>query len=139
MSDLPHVSIHYADHETGWAEDLGNGTYRISNIPLEPGLNIDDIVTLKSGDPKCCTRPVVDKILSRELRHKLVITYKPGSKKNYTALCAAVERAGGKCEGLVSGTAGVAVRDLDRLVQELEALPFKTAVIPGDTEDPHEH
>jgi len=133
--DNPHISIHYADHETGWAEDLGNGTYRIANIPLEPGLNIDDVVTLEPGDPACCTRPTILKVLSRGYRHKLAISYKPSSKKNYVALSAVVKRVGGKCEGLVVGTAGVAVKDIDALVKQLEALPFKTSVLPGDQTD----
>jgi hypothetical protein len=44
------VKIRYAEGETGWAEELTNGTYCIDNIPLSDRLNIDDIVRCRLND-----------------------------------------------------------------------------------------
>src|SRR5438309_11772900 len=44
------VKIRYARGETGWAEEMGNGTYRIDNVPLTDRLNIDDLVRCRRNE-----------------------------------------------------------------------------------------
>jgi hypothetical protein len=44
------VKIRYAKDETGWAEEMANGTYRIDNIPLTDQLNMDDLVRCRLND-----------------------------------------------------------------------------------------
>ena len=134
--ETENVSVHYAEHETGWVEPLGDGTFRVCNIPLADNLNIDDVVTLKPGNPECCPRPVIDQVLKEVYAHKVAVEY-PGdppevAKDAYKALWQAVDDIGGKCEGFSSGYAGVAVHDLDALEQVIQALPFPASIHKGE-------
>lgn len=130
------VSVHYADQETGWAEPLPDGTYRICNIPLADSLNVDDIVTLKSGNPECCPRPRVDHVISSKYPHKVVVCYRPTArgdyKGHYKRVATAIAAIGGKCEGFSPGFAGVAVHDLGALQERLDGMSFKTEIELGE-------
>jgi len=51
VSDERFIKVRFEEGETGWAEDLGGGLARISNIPFSGDHNIDDIVKLEpAGD-----------------------------------------------------------------------------------------
>ena len=124
------ISVHYGPQETGWAEPLGNGTFRICNIPFQGDFNVDDIVTLRVDNSCECTRPVVDIVISSVYPHRRVVTYQPSTKKNYKSLWhAVVDDLGGKCEGFVKGHAGVAVKDEEELVAKLKTLHFKAELV----------
>ena len=141
-TDKNRISIHYADQETGWAERLENGTYRICNVPLVATLNVDDIVTLKDGNPECCTRPVVDKVLSSRYSHKVIVCYRPTARGDYRGhykkLSTAVSSIGGECAGFSPGFAGVAVSNLGTLQEKLDTLKFKTEIEYADPMTPGE-
>ena len=130
------VSVHYAEHETGWVEPLGDGTFRVCNIPMMmSNLNIDDIVTLKPGNPACCSRSVIDQVLREVYAHRVAVKY-PGdpptvAKAAYKALWHAVDGIEGKCEGWTLGWAGVAVHDVEKLENALSQLPFETSIQTG--------
>lgn len=87
------VRIRYGEGETGWAEKLKDGKYRIANVPLVDGLNIDDVVTCKRDDGMDAVNKVVKNLLPR----KAVIWYdKPAEFDVVTKI---LEAMGCKCEG----------------------------------------
>lgn len=43
MAKGDYIKVRYSDMETGWAEDLGDGTVKIANCPLAPGLGLGDV------------------------------------------------------------------------------------------------
>lgn len=86
----------YAPGETGWAEDLGDGTWRIANVPLSSGINIDDVVMLHKDENE---RHVVGSIVRRNYDKKTTIRYQPPFQDNFKLLKAAFLRSGWKFEG----------------------------------------
>ena len=64
------VKIRYAKGEKGWAEELGDGKYRIDNIPLTDRLNIDDLVRCRLNDDG---ELVVSRRLKRRYPEKTLI------------------------------------------------------------------
>lgn len=46
---MDYVKMRYGEGECGWAEDLGNNRYRVSNVPLSDGLHFGDIVEFEEG------------------------------------------------------------------------------------------
>ncbi len=140
-SKSDYVSIHFALHETGWAEPLDDGTYRIDNIPLVDHLNIDDVVTVTPGDPKCCARPIVDQVLRSVYPVKVGIAYRPDAKggydKNYRLLRSAMADIDAKLEGYAGGFAAVAAKDLAILEATLSTLPFRVEIESSIGDDTH--
>lgn len=63
--------IRFASDETGWAEELGDGTYKVMNIPLERGIGLHDIVTVKTVDGWL----VVDEVIKRAYAQKVAVHY----------------------------------------------------------------
>lgn len=88
--------IHFSARETGWVEDVGEGRFRIVNIPSCTGLNLHDVVTLKKAY-RCCDRPVADRVVARQYRRKAVVTY--ARDDDFKRLRDALEAAGAPCEG----------------------------------------
>jgi hypothetical protein len=101
------VKIRYARGETGWAEDLGNGQYRIDNIPLTDRLNIDDLVRCRVNDDG---ELVVSRRLKRRYPEKTAVRYERAEQ--YRLLRQKVLAAGAKIEGMVGpqrGRPGIAL------------------------------
>lgn len=90
----------YEDGETGWVEDLGDGTFRIANVPMAP-INIDDVVTLVEVDG----RPTVDKVVRRVFTKKAGIRLQDTSEKAFRRLARAFRKKGWKLEGSTPGFA----------------------------------
>ncbi len=69
---MDYVKMRFDKGETGWAEDLGDNRYRVSNVPLSDGLHFGDIVEFEEG---------VDlysgnfRIVEKGLDQKLVFSY----------------------------------------------------------------
>jgi hypothetical protein len=101
------VKIRYAKRETGWAEDLGGGKYRIDNIPLTDRLNIDDLVRCRlNGDGEL----VVSRRLKRRYPEKTAVRFERAEQ--YRLLRQKVLAAGAKIEGMIGpqgGKPGLAV------------------------------
>ena len=93
---LENCHIRYDEGETGWAEVLGEGKYRICNIPLTDLLNIDDVVTCAEGDDGWLE--VVD-VLERKYPSKTAIKY--DTVEQYKGICERATEAGFKVEGMV--------------------------------------
>jgi hypothetical protein len=87
------VRIRYGKQETGWAEKLKDGKYRIANVPLEDGLNIDDVVTCKKDDGM----DAVDKVVKCVLPRKAVIWY--DKIPEFEIVTKVLKAMGCKCEG----------------------------------------
>lgn len=135
--DYTGISVHYAPHETGWVSPVGDGTYVVDNIPQVAGLNIGDVVELCPGDPECCDRQNVNKVLRRTYPHKTLIQYAANSEGNfalnYAKLSSTIVDMGGKCEGFIEGYAGVAAKDMALLEATLHSLSFAAGVDAVDT------
>jgi hypothetical protein len=95
------VKIRYAKGETGWAEDLGGGKYRIDNIPLTDRLNIDDLVRCRCNDDG---ELVVSRRLKRPYPEKTAVRYERADQ--YRLLRQKVLAAGAKIEGMVGPQGG---------------------------------
>src|SRR5215471_11049731 len=95
------VKIRYARGETGWAEDLGNGQYRIDNIPLTDRLNIDDLVRCRVNDDG---ELVVSRRLKRRYPEKTAVRYERAEQ--YRSLRQKVLAAGAKIEGMLGPQGG---------------------------------
>ena len=95
------VKIRYARGETGWAEDLGNGQYRIDNIPLTDRLNIDDLVRCRVNDDG---ELVVSRRLKRRYPEKTAVRYERAEQ--YRLLRQKVLAAGAKIEGMLGPQGG---------------------------------
>jgi hypothetical protein len=101
------VRIRYAKGETGWAEEMGDGKYRIDNIPLTDRLNIDDLVRCRFNDDG---ELVVSRRLKRRYPEKTAIRYERA--KQYRLLQQKVLKAGCKMEGMIGperGKPGLAI------------------------------
>jgi hypothetical protein len=95
------VKIRYARGETGWAEDLGDGQYRIDNIPLTDRLNIDDLVRCRVNDDG---ELVVSRRLQRRYPEKTAVRYERAEQ--YRLLRQKVLAAGAKIEGMLGPQGG---------------------------------
>ncbi len=87
------VRIRYGEGETGWAEKLTGGKFRIANVPLTDGLNIDDVVTCRKGDDL----DSVDKVVKSVLPRKAVIWY--DKIPEFEIVTKVLTAMGCKCEG----------------------------------------
>lgn len=85
--------------ETGWAEDLGSGLARISNIPFTGTFNIDDIVKLKKGKDDWLY-PV--ELVSRRYSVRETVWYDHTGQ--YYVMHSIISLLGGKVEGGVTPT-----------------------------------
>jgi hypothetical protein len=90
------VKIRYAKGETGWAEEMDDGTFRIDNIPLTNRLNIDDLVRCRWND---AGEFVVSRRLRRRYPEKTAIRYE--EEEQYRLLREKVLEAGAKIEGMI--------------------------------------
>lgn len=115
----------YEPGETGWVEDLGDGTFRISNVPLAP-LNMDDVVTLVEVDG----RPTVDRVVRRVFTKKAGIRYHAPYEKNYRKLRRAFDKKGWKLEGGVEGFAQLAHDGSERPERVARGIGVEITVEP---------
>lgn len=125
------VKIRFAKDETGWAEDMGNGTYRIDNIPLTERLNIDDIVRCRLNDDGWL---VVRRRLKRRYPEKTTVRYERAEQ--YRLLQRKVQGAGARIEGMIgpgSGRRGFAL-----VAHDYDFDPMEAAREVG-IEDPEDH
>ncbi len=101
------MKLRYAEDESGWALDLGDGRAEIANLPLTD-LNSGDVVRL--GPPtscQCC--PTIADVVERKWPKKTWIKYPEPHKENYKKICVALrEERGWPTEGMVGGYACVA-------------------------------
>jgi hypothetical protein len=90
------VRIRYDSSETGWAEALGGGEYRIANVPLCGHLNIDDVVTVDDdGDGMLA----VAKIVRSPMPHKQGFRY--ARAEDYRAFATLANGRGCRVEGMI--------------------------------------
>ncbi len=132
------VRIRFDKGETGWAEVLGDGKYRIDNVPLANDLNIDDVVTCEKGEDGFLS--VVD-VLERKYPLKTAVKYE--KEEQYHQLREKVKAAGCKIEGMIGprGTEdpGICIVahdenfDLKRIV--LEEVGIKTPQWTGQEDE----
>ena len=99
------AGVVYSPGETGWVEDLGDGTWRVANVPSFSPLNIDDVVTLEEDEDG---RQAVKRVISRAFPKKAGIRYSPPTESVYQRLVQAFERKGWKLEGSAPGFAVLA-------------------------------
>jgi hypothetical protein len=124
------VKIRYAKGETGWAEEMGGGKYRIDNIPLTDRLNIDDLVRCRLNNDG---ELVVSHRLRRHYQEKTAIRYE--REEQYHLLREKVLEAGAKIEGMIGpedGRPGIAL-----VAHDYEFDPMEAAREVG-IEDPEE-
>jgi hypothetical protein len=74
------VHIRYASDETGMAEVLGGGQYRIASIPLTDKLNFDDVVRCRVKDDGELVELVVSRRLKRGYPKKTFVRYERGEQ-----------------------------------------------------------
>ena len=72
MSEPNYVRIRFGPNETGWAEDLGDGTYRLSNLPAISDIHFRAVVTVKEVDEG---PPQIDKVIDPGHAHQYSIMY----------------------------------------------------------------
>lgn len=65
------LKAYYAPGERGWVEDLGNGFYKLINVPLSKGLRCGDIVTLNEEQGIF----TVERVVERKLPHRGYIEF----------------------------------------------------------------
>ena len=65
------LKAYYAPGERGWVEDLGNGFYKLINVPLSKNLRWGDIVTLNEEQGIF----TVERVVERKLPHRGYIEY----------------------------------------------------------------
>jgi hypothetical protein len=131
------IRIRYAEGETGWARDLGEGRYQIANVPLCGGLNIDDVVTTRLGDDGMLA---VSAIVERPMDHKRGFRY--ATEEGFRAIATLGHARGCKIEGMVGprgdepGLAQIAYPaevDPEALAKEAGVAGFE--LFPDDEED----
>jgi hypothetical protein len=103
------IRIRYAEDETGWAEDFGDGRARIANVPYAEGLNLDDIVELVHLDPG--ELPYAGRLLVNQFPRKMALNYPEPHRENFKTVVWVLESAGCKVEGAVAGLCVVAHKD----------------------------
>jgi len=90
-----YVKARFGPGETGWAIDLGDGTYKICNSPLDEDLNYGDIVRYANDDtwsnPILVTRLFTGKALirypaGREVWEQIVERFKPANEADDVCL-----------------------------------------------------
>lgn len=96
------VKIKFCETESGWAERLPNGRYRLANIPIFDtiGLCLDDIVTVKPYDNWL----MVDKVVKKAFAGKAIIYY--DEEYQFHQIIGALKYLGCKCEGMSSAKDG---------------------------------
>jgi hypothetical protein len=92
------VRTRYASDETGWAEVLGGGKYRIANIPLTDGLNLGDVVRCRVEQKGELLELVVSRRLKRGYPKKTFVRYE--RPKQLRLLCQKVLAAGAEIAGV---------------------------------------
>lgn len=72
MSEPNYVRIRFGPNETGWAEDLGDGTYRLANLPAISDVHFRAVVTVKDvGEGP----PHIDKVIDAGHPNQYCIRY----------------------------------------------------------------
>lgn len=94
----------FGSGETGWAENLGDGLWRIANVPFDAPLNADDVVELMARDG----RLEVVRVRRRVFPRKSVVRYEPKDERTFRKLDKAFQDAGWKLEGALPGVAVLA-------------------------------
>jgi hypothetical protein len=96
------VRIKFCERESGWAEKLPKGRYRLKNIPVfdAAGLCIDDIVTVKPFDNWL----MVDKVVKKVFAGKTVVYY--DEEYQFHQIVGALKYLGCKCEGMCGAKDG---------------------------------
>lgn len=132
------VRLRYDSSESGWAVDLGDGTYRLANVPYCNGLNIDDVVTVKTGSDRLMQ---VDKVLTRSFVAKDAIFY--DTVEQFHAITRDLRERGCKSEGVAGphgGRRGVMVVASPEGVDALAVARAHGVVNPDeDGPAPHVH
>lgn len=127
MSDeKEYEKIRYDDGESGWAEDLGNGQYKIANVPLCESLHFGDIVEFPDGADRFSGNY---KIVKKGLSEKVGIRYE--SREKYSEMvdrCNLPEFKENVClEGMVPGMAILCHSsevNIEDLFKGIEGLAF---------------
>jgi hypothetical protein len=96
------VRIKFSERESGWAERLPKGRYRLANIPVfdDIGLCIDDVVTVKPFDGWL----LVDKVVKKVFAGKAILYY--DEEYQFHQIVGALKYLGCKCEGMCSAKDG---------------------------------
>jgi hypothetical protein len=133
------VRIRYGPGETGWAEDLGGGEYRIANVPLCGNLNIDDVVTADHDDDGMLA---VAEVVRSPMPHKVGFRY--ARAEDYRAFVALAHERGCRVEGMLGprgdkpGLAQVAYPDgvdVEALAREAGIVGFELFSDDDDDDD----
>lgn len=104
------TKFRFSPDETGWAESLGDGKYRIANIPLNPSLNLNDVVR---GVENPRTGWIeVKELLQRPLNVKMYLSYSCDRDiENITLFIKEAEEREFHIEGMVPGYLSVAFHE----------------------------
>lgn len=95
------IRLLYGEGESGWAEDLGDGTAKIANVPFGGDLNLHDIVKIVVKDG----RKTAGEVISRAFPNRTAFKYAEPHEANYAKLHDACVAAGWHLEGAVPGFA----------------------------------
>src|SRR5262249_37263816 len=90
--------VRFAEGETGWAERLPDGTYRIANIPLAEHLNLGDVVSVRPGEDGP-DFPVVDEVLKKGMARTAAVRH--GAGDQFGAFARQARDQGAGVEGLL--------------------------------------
>ena len=66
------IRVRYSECETGWAEDLGDGTVKVANCPMTPELGLGDICSTIDNDGW----RTIDKVIKQRYPHRATVWYK---------------------------------------------------------------
>jgi hypothetical protein len=128
MTDF--IKVRYNEGETGWAEDLGDGTVKIANCPFAGGLGLGDICSTYEGNDGWRT---VDEVLIQRYPNSATFWYK---ELNHfyvmSGACCVKDWALEGGVGPKGGSEGFATVNYDGEETDLEALA-KLLGIQGKT------
>lgn len=92
--------------ESGWVEDLDDGTFRVANIPFDGDYNVDDIVRLETfrGRRRIAT------LVSRSFPFRSSVEYLPSTQETWDRIgkVASDPSKGWKREGGIPGLGMIA-------------------------------
>jgi hypothetical protein len=94
------VRIKFGPTESGWAQKLSGGKFRIRNIPMDGGWLLDDVVTVRQFEGW----DLVDKLVKRVFVGKAYLYY--DEEYQFRELCGALKYLGCKVEGLCGNSDG---------------------------------
>lgn len=123
--------VYFAPEETGWVDDLGDGTAEVNNIPYSGPYNLGDIVEIAQRGSAW----VLGAIKSVAYPGRTAVNYTPKTTEKFKEVATALRVAGLGCEGWVAGLAGVACREADRsdIVEALRGVEGWTLAAADDT------